>query len=157
VTLEGRRAGDAIAASAGELVRLWRANRAQARPDVWPGLLDGLAEDFLVRAGDALAEGRDPALVWPSTAGLVRMDPRALDRTRAEIDAEWDLVSGVLSAACDALEAGEAAREWLARAIVIARTGARTLDEGGGPRGIVVAWSLAGLAGARRARAPGRP
>ncbi len=155
MTLEGGRVGDAIATSAGELVRLWRATRAQARPDVWPGLIDGLVEDFLVRAGEALAQGRDPALVWPSVTGLVRIDPRARDRSRDEIDVEWDVVASVLSAACEALDAGEAAGDWLSRAIVIARAGARTLDAGGGPGGIAVAWSLSGLAGARRARAAG--
>ncbi len=152
MTLEGRRAGDAIATSAGELVRLWRATRAQARPDVWPGLLDGVMEDFFVRTGEALAEGSDPALVWPSVTGLVRIDPGARDRSRAEIDAECDVAASVLSAACEALDAAEAAGEWLSRAVATARAGARTLDAGGAPRGIVVAWSLSGLAGARRAR-----
>lgn len=158
MTLDDRRVGDAIAGSAGELVRLWRATRAQSRPDVWPGLLDGLVDDFFVRTGEALARGRDPALVWPSTAGLVRIDPHGRERCRAEIDAEWDVVASVLSAACEALDAGEAAGEWLARAIVIARAGSRTLDRGGGPRGIVVAWVLSGLAAPRRAaRDAGRP
>ncbi len=158
MTLDDHRVGDAIASSAGELVRLWRATRAQSRPGVWPGLLDGLVDDLLVRTGEALAAGRDPALVWASAAGLVRIDPHARERSRAEIDAEWDVIASVLSAACEAMDAGEAAGEWLARAVVIARAGSRTLDEGGGPPGIVVAWMLSGLAAARRpARDAGSP
>lgn len=150
MTIEGRRAGDAITSSAGELVRLWRASRTQARPDVFPGLMDGLVDDLFVRLGEALAEGRDPALVWPRLAGLVRVDPHARERSRAELDAEWDVAEGVIGAACDALDAGDEVREWVARALVLARAGARTLDQGGGPRGVVVGWLLSGLAGATR-------
>ncbi len=87
MTLEARRAGDAIARSAGDLARVWRAARLQARPDVFPGLLDAVVQDFFARAGELLAAGRDPALVWPSTVGLARLDPRARDRGREEIDA----------------------------------------------------------------------
>jgi hypothetical protein len=150
VTLEGRRAGDAIAASAGELVRLWRATRSQARPRVFPGLLDGLVEDLFVCLGEALARGQDPALLWPGLAGVVRIDPHDRERVRKELDAEWDVADGVLRAACDALDAGDDVREWITRAVVLARAGTRTLDEGGGPPGIVIAWALSGLAGVRR-------
>jgi hypothetical protein len=150
VTAEGRRAGEAIASSAPELARLWRNTRAQSSPDVWPGLLDGIADEAFLRLGEALAQGQDPALVWPSLAGIVRLDPRDLDRSLAEIDSEWNAFEGVLSAACDALAAGEDVREWIARALVMARAGSRTLDQGGGPRGIVLVRSLSGLAAARR-------
>ncbi|HEY6099715.1 MAG TPA: hypothetical protein VIW03_09815, partial [Anaeromyxobacter sp.] len=150
VTPADRRAGDAIATSAGELARLWRTTRAQARPDVWPGLMDGLVDELFARTGEALAAGRDPALLWPALVGVVRVDPRDAERSRAELDEEWDLAEGVLTAACDALGSGEAVREWIARAIVLARAGARTLDAGGGPRGIVVVRWLSGLASARR-------
>lgn len=142
MTLEARRAGDAIARSAGHLARTWRASRMQARSSYFPGLLDGVLEDFLERAGEALAAGRDPALVWPATSGLVRLDPRDLARALATIDAEWDLAAEVLDAACEALDAGEAAAEWFARAIVIARAGSRTLHHGGGPAEIALAWLL---------------
>ncbi len=158
MTAGARRAGEAIAASAGELARLWRTTRAQARPDVWPALLDGLVDDLFARLGELLAEGRDPALAWPGLTGIVRLDPRALDRARAELDAEWDVVESVLAAAREALGVDEGVSEWLSRALVIARAGARTLDAGGGPRGVVVAWWLPGPGGARRpARAAGRP
>lgn len=150
MTLEARRAGDAIARSAGNLARIWRAARVQARTLRFPGLLDGIVEDFLSRAGEGLAAARDPALVWPRTKGLVRLDPCDLAASRAEIDAEWDLASEVLDSACEALDAGEAAAEWLARAIVIARAGSRTLDEGGGPEGIAVAWLLSATRPAAR-------
>jgi hypothetical protein len=149
VTPEARRAGEAIAASAGELTRVWRSARLQARPGAFPGLLDGVMEGFFTRAGEALAADRDPALLWPSTTGIVRLDPVALDRSREEIEAEWDLAVAVLASACEALGAGEAAAEWLERAIVLARAGSRTLDARGGPRTIVVVWALSGL-GARR-------
>lgn len=158
MTLDDRRVGDAIASSAGELVRLWRATRSQSRRGVWPGLLDGLVDDIFVRTGEALAAGRDPALVWPSLVGLVRIDPHARERSRVEIDAEWDVIASVLSAACEAMDAGEGAGEWLARAVVFARTGSRALDQGGGPPGVVVAWVLSGLQPARRAvRESGQP
>lgn len=149
MTLAGRRAGDAIAASAGELVRLWRAARAQARPKVFPGLLDGLVEDLFARLGEALAQGQDPALLWPGLAGLVRLDPHAPERSRAELEAEWDVAHGVLRAACDALDAEDDVREWIARAVVLARSAARTLERGR-PPGVVIAWALSGLAGVRR-------
>lgn len=155
---EGRRAGEAIASSAAELARLWRNTRAQSSPDVWPGLLDGIADDAFLRLGEALAAGRDPALVWPSLVGIVRYDPRDPDRWRAEIDSEWNTLQAVLSGACDALGSGADVREWIARALVIARAGSRTLDEGGGPQGIVVVWWLSGLASPRRpAPDGGRP
>ena len=145
MTAARRRAGQAIAAAAGELTRLWRATRAQARRGLWSGLIDGIAEDFFARLGASLADGRDPALVWPEVTGLVRLDPRDLDRSRDELDAEWDAVQTVLSAACDALACDADLREWIARALVLARAGARTLDQGGGPAGVAVVWSLAGL------------
>lgn len=157
MTLSSRRAGEALVRATGELVRAWRSARAQARPAVSPGLVDGVVEDFLVRAGEGLAARRDPALVWPACQGVVRLDPRALDRSRAEHDAEWDLVEQVLASACLALDAEEGVREWLARALVIARAGSRALDGGGGPRGVLLVWSLGGFRPTRPARAGGRP
>jgi hypothetical protein len=150
VTPDGRRAGDAIAASAAELARLWRNTRAQSSPDVWPGLLDGIAEEWFLRLGEALGQGRDPALVWPSVVGVVRFDARDRDRSRDEIDREWNTVEAVLASACDALGSGEDVREWIARALVIARAGSRTVDQGGGPAGVVVVWWLSGVASPRR-------
>jgi hypothetical protein len=96
-------------------------------------LLDGVVDSFLLQAGDALASGRDPALVWPATEGVVRLDVRDPELTAAELEAEWDLVEEVLVAALRALDAGEESVEWAARALVIARAGTRTLRHGGPP------------------------
>ncbi len=158
MSAEARRAGEAIAVSAGELARLWRASRLQACPDVWPALLDGIVDDLFARVGDGLAEDRDPALVWTELGGAVRVDPLDRDRSRAEIDREWDVIQSVLEAACEALAAGGEVREWIGRALVLARAGSRTVDEGGGPRGILVVWWLSARGGARpRPRGGARP
>lgn len=151
--LDLRRSGDALSASALDLARVWRSARMAARPDCFPGLLDGLIEPFFALVGEALAEGRDPALAWPSAVGVVRIDARDDRRTRAELDAEWDVAEQVLEAACRALAAGDAVSEWISRAIAIARAGRRTLPAGEGPRGILVVRVFAGGA-TRRARAP---
>jgi hypothetical protein len=148
---EARRAGDAIAASAPDLARVWRAGRAAARPDAFPGLLDGVVESFLQIAGELLSEGREPALVWPATTGVVRL-PRDADLTRAELDAEWDLVEEVLAAALQALRADGAAAEWVGRAVFIARTGSRTLGRAGGPPGVLAVSLHSDAAATRRAR-----
>jgi hypothetical protein len=155
VTIDPRRAGDALASSAQDLVRVWRAGRAAARPGAFPGLLDGVVEPFLARAGEALADGRDPALVWPSVEGIVRVDSRDPRRTRAELEAEWDLLEEVLQTACRTLGAGDALREWVARAVVFARSGARALGAGGAPRGVLVVRLHSDPAATRRGRAPG--
>lgn len=151
MTLETRRAGDALSASAVDLARVWRAGRAAARPGAFPGLLDGAIESFLARAGELLADGRDPALVWPATEGLVRL-PRDARCAREELDAEWDLVEEVLGAALRALDADEAAVEWVKRAVVIARAGSRTLGRAGGPPGVLGVALLSDPAATRRAR-----
>ncbi len=154
MTLDARRAGDALALSAADLARVWRSARAPTRPGVFPGYLDGVIEPFFALAGEGLAEGRDPALIWPAVTGVVRVDGRDARRTRAELEAEWDLVEEVLEAACRALDAGDAAREWISRAVVIARTDSRTLGAGGGPPGILTVRVLSGGGATRRARAP---
>jgi hypothetical protein len=131
MTVDARRAGDALAASSEDLARVWRAGRASARPAAFPGLIDGVIDSYLLQAGDALANGRDPALVWPATEGVVRLDVRDPRRTSAELDAEWDLVEEVLLAALGALDAGEDSLEWARRAVVLARASTRTLRLGG--------------------------
>lgn len=155
MTLDDRRAGDAISASAPDLARVWRAGRAAARPDAFPGLLDGIVESFLDAAGDALCEGHDPALVWPRTQGIVRV-PQDARRAREELDAEWDLVQEVLAAALRALSAGAPALEWMSRAVVFARAGARSLPAGGGPPGVLTVRLLSDPAATRRLRGGGR-
>ncbi|HEX9402618.1 MAG TPA: hypothetical protein VF912_21155 [Anaeromyxobacter sp.] len=152
--LDARRAGEALSNAAPDLVRVWRSGRAAARPNAFPGLLDGVVESFLARAGEALAEGRDPALVWPAVEGVVRVDARDARRTREELEAEWDLLEEVLQAACRALDAWDAVREWLARAVVMARSGARELAAGGGPPGVLSVKVYSDPAATRRGRAP---
>jgi len=154
VTLDRRRAGEALSNAAPDLARVWRAGRAAARPGTFPGLLDGIAEAFIARAGEALAAGRDPALVWPSVEGPVRVHARDARRTREELEAEWDLLEEVLQTACQALDAGDAVREWIARAVVMARGGARALTGVGGPPGVLVVRLYSEAAATRRGRAP---
>jgi hypothetical protein len=151
VTLPTLRAGDALAASATDLARVWRAGRAAARPFAFPGLLDGVVESFLALAGEALAEGRDPALVWPGTSGVVRL-PRDARRAREELEAEWDLVEEVLVASLRALDADDEAVRWVERAVVIARAGARALGGAGGPHGVLAVRVLSDPGATRRGR-----
>jgi hypothetical protein len=156
VTAAGAAAGEAISASAPELARLWRAMRLHARRRTAAGLLDGIVADLLVRIGDGLAAGGDPAAAWSGVAGAVRLDARDPDRSRAQVDAEWDALESVLDGAGEALAAGDDVRAWIAQALAAARAGARTLGERGGPSGVVVVWSFGegsatpGPGGARR-------
>jgi hypothetical protein len=138
VTLDPRRVGDALFTSAADLARVWRAARSAARPGAFPGLLDGVIESYLATAGEALAAGSSPALVWPATTGVVRIDAKDPAREAAELDAEWDLVSEVFVAALRALDADDEAIAWAERAIGLARAGARSLRSGA-PAGILVA------------------
>jgi hypothetical protein len=153
VSLDPRRTGDALAAAAADLARAWRSARAAERPRVFPGLLDGVVEPCLAAAAEALAAGKHPALAWPAAAGCVRADARDALRTREELDAEWDLLEQVLGSACKALGADDDARGWIARALALARAGARRLpDREGAPR-ILTVRVFSGLAATRRARA----
>ncbi len=155
MTLDLRRSGDALSAAAGELARVWRTARAAARPGCFPGLLDGIIEPFFAVTAEALAEERDPALVWMSLTGVVRVDARDRGRTLDELDAEWDAAEGVFRAACSALDAGDAVTGWISRAVVIARADSRTLLVGRGPRGILVVKVFSALDATLRARARG--
>ena len=151
MTLDRRRSGDAIAGSAEDLARVWRAGRASTRPIAFPGLLDGVVEPFLRAAGEALASDRDPATVWPATSGVVRLDARDRESTLEELEAEWDLVREVLGAALRALGADEGASVWMERALETARAGTRALSGAGAP-GIVAAHLHSDPAAMRRAR-----
>lgn len=146
-----KRQGDALTYAAGDLARVWRAGRTAARKAVFPGLLDGVAEAFLSRTGQALAAGRDPALVWPSVEGLIRLDGRDPRRGAEEMDAEWDLVQEVLRAACRALGSEDATLDWMSRAVLIARAGCRNLP-GSAPPGVVTVRVLSPPAPTRPAR-----
>lgn len=148
MTLDVHRAGDAIATSAADLARVWRAGRAAARAGAFPGLLDGVVEPFLAALGAGLAAGRDPALIWTETTGVVRL-PRDRRRAGEELEAEWDLVEEVLGASLQALDAEPAAREWIDRAVVLARLGARALGAGG-PPGVLAVRLLSDPAATRR-------
>jgi hypothetical protein len=151
--LDLRRSGDAISACALDLARVWRAARASARLEGFPGLLDGVIEPFFTLAGDLLAVAADPAEVWASTAGVVRVHARDERRTRAELDAEWNLAEQVLVSASDALGAGEAVSGWIGRAVATARGARREVAGGEGPHGILVVRMYA-AAVTRPARAP---
>jgi hypothetical protein len=151
--LDLRRSGDAIAATALDLARVWRGARAATRRDWFPGVLDGAIEGFFALAGAYLAEGRDAEEVWPATAGVVRVDAHDKRRSRAELDAEWDLAEQVLQAACQALSAGDEVTDWMARAIALARGGRRKLLAGEGPAGIVVVRTFSGATPPARGRA----
>jgi hypothetical protein len=154
VSLDPRLTGDALTIAASDLARVWRAGRAAVRPAAFPGLIDGVLESFLAGAGEALADGRDPALVWASTTGVVRL-ARDERRTREELDAEWALVEEVLAASLRALDAGDPALEWVRRAIAIARAGIQSLDRDG-PEGVLAVRLYSDPAATRRARAGGR-
>jgi hypothetical protein len=143
VSTDRAAAGEAIAASAADLTRLWRATRLQGRRRSLPGLLDGVVADVLLRAGEGLAAGDDPALPWSRAAGVVRLEVRERERWRAELDAEWDALESVFRGACEALAAGDEVSAWIAQALAAARAGARTLGEDGGPPSIVVVWWFA--------------
>jgi len=99
--------GKALAASAGEALRLWRSARRHARPQVFPGLLDGLVEEFARAVGETFAAGWDPESVWSALEGVVRALPEG---TGEELEAEWVLAGEVVSAIADALKAGPDAR-----------------------------------------------
>jgi hypothetical protein len=154
VTLDTRRVGEGIFGSAVDLARVWRAGRASSRPAAFPGLIDGIVESFLSTAGEALAAGRGPALVWPATTGVVRIDTRDPDRGDEELDAEWDLVAEVLEAALRALDADDDAIEWAGRATVLARAGTRALPSGG-PPGVLAVHLHSDPAAMRLARTGG--
>ncbi|HYG69610.1 MAG TPA: hypothetical protein VD838_18185, partial [Anaeromyxobacteraceae bacterium] len=133
------------------LVRIWRSARGAARPGVFPGLLDGVVEPFLRSAGNALAAGEPPLGPWPRTVGLVRLDPRDVDASVREIEAEWDLLVEVLRASCEALDGEPSAFDWLEKAVATARAGAPALrDRAARPVGIAIAWVWSGVAPSRR-------
>jgi hypothetical protein len=132
-----RRAGDAIAAAAGDIARLWRS----ANGGVRPARIDALAEPFVQALGEALARGDGPGAAWAQAAGTARLDDRDVERSLEEIDAEWVALGTVLAATADALGADSATRAFLAEAIEKARAGSRTLGTNGAPARIVVLWN----------------
>jgi len=121
-----------------ELTRIWRLARADARRDVFPGLLDDLVLPFFSRAGEELAAGSPPEAVWRGLSGLVRWP---LSVSPAEHTEEWALLLEVLRAACESVNAAPDAAAWLAQAAAAAEAGTAALAAGHAeaPEGIVVA------------------
>ena len=153
MSLDPVHAGEALQATAGELHRIWRAARAQVRPRVFPGLADDAAGRLLDRAARALLEGAlDTGDPYRELAAFVRLDPRHPDASGAELDTEWRLLGEVLRATCEALDAGDEAREFLARAVETAREGVTDLMGGRGPAGVVRVLQLSGFEPPRRRR-----
>jgi hypothetical protein len=154
VTLDARRAGDALSASSEDLARVWRAGRSSERPAAFPGLLDGVIESFMRSVGDALATGRDAALVWTATSGVVRLVAGNTAGSLEELDAEWNLVEEVLVSALRSLEVDKAVVEWAVSAVGHARAGTRGL-QAGGPPGVLAVRLHSDPAAMRRARSGG--
>jgi hypothetical protein len=152
MTLDARAAGQALQAVAPELTRIWRQVRAEARPGVFPGLVDGVVEALLREAGAALERGEDLAGTWAATAGVVRTDARDPAAAEREIAIEWLILGEVLAAAYDALQTPAPARAALARAVDAARAAAPDLARGRGSSGILVVRVLSPLAPRERAR-----
>lgn len=153
MSLDPVHAGEALQATAGELHRIWRAARAQVRPQVFPGLADDATGRLLDRAAEALLEGAEDARApYRHLGAIVRLDPRHPDSSEAEIETEWRLLAEVLRATCEALDAGDATRDFLARAVEAAREGASELVRGNGPPGILRVQQLSGFAPPRRRR-----
>lgn len=140
MSLGARAAGEALATASGELTRIWRAARAEARLEVSPGLSDGIVERFVAGLGEALVMGRAPEEVWERAEGVVRLDRAAEGRAEDELQAEWRLLGEVIAAACDALEAAPDVTDVAARAVEAARRGLDAIRERA-PAGVVrVAW-----------------
>lgn len=134
--------GEVLRASAGQLTRVWRATRLEARPEVFPGVIDGVIEEFLARAGEALLAGHAPEEAWASARGVIRLLPG--ERALEELAAEWRLAGEVLASACAALDAEPAAADRVAEAVEAARRAANTLRDGR-PHGILLIYQLAGF------------
>ena len=114
MALDAAQGGKAIEQKAPELLRIWRLVRATARPQVFPGLLDGVMGDFLARAGKMLAAGEGPEEVWRGLTGVIRLSPALGTK---ELTGEWAVAMEVLSAACESLDTEPEVGEWLARAV----------------------------------------
>ncbi len=120
MALDAAESGKVIERSAGELLRIWRLARASARPQVFPGLLDGVMGDFFTRVGQLLSDGASPEEAWKRLTGIVRHSPRLGAK---EFTGEWAVAMEVLSAACESFDAAPEVAEWLARAVAEAERG----------------------------------
>jgi hypothetical protein len=151
--LDARETGEALAAAAGELTRIWRGACADAHAAAFPALLDGAVEPFVAEVAAALVAGRPAEDAWERTAGVVRLDRASVGRAEVELAAEWRLLAEVLAAACDALEADPGAADAVARAVDAGRRGSVALRGGAGPAGVLIVFLLGGF----RPRVASRP
>jgi hypothetical protein len=117
VALDHIQAGKVLSHATPELLRIWRLARSTARPQVFPGLLDGVMGDFLARAGKLLRSGAPPEDVWPGVAGTIRWSPAGGGE---ELTTEWAVAMEVITAAIDSADFDPSIGEWLARAIATA-------------------------------------
>ncbi len=143
MTLGVRRSGEVLRAAAGDLVRVWRATRYTSGAPVFPGLLDGVMEEFLERVAEALLLQQPPEDVWRSTSGMVRLVHHA--EAGAILGAEWRLAADVLVSACEALEVAPEAADAVRRAVDTASAAMEALLAGDRPQGIVVVQQLGGF------------
>jgi len=155
VTLDLRRSGEALRAVSGDLARVWRASRYVAGPVAFPGLLDGVVEEFFERVAETMLLGRSLEDVWASTRGVVRIP--AGDRARVDLLAEWRLAGEVLLSACEALQVSREAALGVEQAVETAMGGIDRLVEGHGPPGILAVRQLGGFRPRGGPRSDGPP
>ncbi len=143
MTLGVKRSGEALRVAAGDLARVWRATRYASNVPVFPGLLDGVMEEFLERVAEALLFGLPTGEAWSSTRGMVRLLSR--EESAETLAEEWRLAREVLLAACEALELCSEAVEAVQAEIDAAVAGIEPLLSGEGPAKVVVVRQLAGF------------
>jgi hypothetical protein len=130
---------------AAELTRLWRIARSSERPDVFPGLLDGVVQPFLDAAGELLERGGAPQDAIQRARGVVRWPPAIAP---AELGAEWAVLRDVVATASESVNCDPPAAEWLARAVDAASEATAAMDGGRGPvpAGVAVVLVLSSVA-----------
>lgn len=102
MSLDARRAGEALRAAAADLLRVWRSTRRALGDGASPVVLDGVMEEFLKRVAEGLLAGDPPEAIWRRTGGVVRLPcgPHAI----ALAEGDFRLAAGVLDSAGQALE-----------------------------------------------------
>ncbi|HET6437580.1 MAG TPA: hypothetical protein VFG59_05935 [Anaeromyxobacter sp.] len=142
------RSGETLRAAAGDLARVWRAACLAAGTGVFPALLDGVIEDFLLRFGEAVNAGKAPEEAWSATRGTVRLLPR--QEATPILALEWRIARQVLLSGCDAIQAAPETAEQVdraTRAATDAITGllARRPPAGAQPAGVLIVHQLGGF------------
>jgi hypothetical protein len=135
VSLDARLTGEALRATAGDLVRVWRSARRALGQGAPPGALDGVMEEFLERVAEALLAGAPTSAVWSRTGGVVRLPAGPGGAALAE--AEWRLVEGVLESAGRALGVADGVAAEV-RGAVEAAIAALPVDGPGRPAQVLV-------------------